>query len=218
MTKCKGRIMVDKRCAIIKKWHKEMDSTNEHLRNEVGTTGSGCGPANAERAHRRIKLAGDIPELEEFITDVPMDVNTAIDKGDNVLIETSQGFGLSLFYGTYPYVTSKDTTASMAATDIGIGPTKVNNVMIVYKAYTTRVGEGPMEIINEDNIGDYPIWQDVLEEAKKKGIKKDTINETLAEYLGEKGTVTERARRVGNFDFSLAKYSAMILYWLTIMF
>jgi len=210
LTKIKGRIFLDGRCAIIEEKHRKEDSSNSFLKQKVGTTGSGCGPANAERANRTIKLARDVPGLEPYLTDVPIEVNSAIDSGKEVLVEASQGFGLSLFYGTYPYVTSKDTSASMAAVDIGIGPTKVDRVMVIYKAYTTRVGEGPLDtLITEENIDNYPLWKEALRDAGNKGIT-GTVNEILSEYLGERGTVTQRVRRIGDFDLNLAKYSAMV--------
>ncbi len=210
ITKTQGRIFLDKRCAIIEQKHKEQDSSSKYLKEKVGTTGSGCGPANAERAGRTIKLAQDIPELKNYLADVPLEVNTAISSGKKVLIEASQGFGLSLFYGTYPFVTSKDTSASMAACDIGVGPTRIKDVIVIYKAYTTRVGAGPMEnLIDEENIKDFPVWQEILKEAKAKGLT-GTVNEILSKQLGERGTVTGRARRIGAFDYRLAKYSAMV--------
>ena len=211
LTESEGRVYLDKRCAIIEEKHKKQDVADEHLSKNIGSTGSGCGPANAERAHRTIKLAKDIPELKTYLTDVPLEVDNALNNGDDVLVEASQGFGLSLFYGTYPFVTSKDTTASMAAVDIGIGPTRVDEVIVIYKAYTTRVGEGPMEsMITEKNIHRFPLWEDVLNEAKKNGAKGKTVNDILAHYFGERGTVTRRQRRIGMFDIKLAKYSAMV--------
>lgn len=211
ITESKDRIRIDGRCAVIEKKHKKKDSSDSFLKGEVGTTGTGCGPANAERVNRKIKLAKDIAELKDYLTDVPKEINTAMDNGEDVLVESTQGFALSLFYGTYPYVTSKDTTAAMACADIGIGPTKVNDVIVVYKAYTTRVGGGPHNTeINERNIEKQPLWQDVLREAKKKGIKGKNIGGILAEYLAEKGTVTGRPRRVGFFNFELARYSSMV--------
>jgi adenylosuccinate synthase len=209
-TGTEGRIFLDRRSAIIEQKHKDLDVSNKFLKDKVGTTGSGCGPANAERANRTIKLAQEIQELSEYIADVPLEVNTALKAGEHVLIESSQGFGLSLFYGTYPFVTSKDTSASMAAVDIGVGPTNVGDVIVVYKAYTTRVGEGPMQhYITEDNIKHYPLWQDVLNEAKAKGFT-GKVSDILSHYLGEKGTVTGRLRRVGDFDYELARYSSMV--------
>lgn len=211
MTQTKGRVFVDKRCAVIEARHKEEDTRNSHLKGEIGSTGMGCGPANAERAYRTIKLAQDFPELKDYVADAAFEVNSALDRGEHVLVEASQGFGLSLFYGTYPYVTSKDTSASMAASDVGLGPTRVDDVIVVYKAYTTRVGGGVLETeINDENVKNSRLWLDVLEEAKKKGIIGEHVNEILAKYLGEVGTVTGRPRRVGDFDFKLAKYSAMV--------
>lgn len=211
LTSTQGRAFVDSRCGIIEQKHRELDRGDSFLQKEIGTTGSGCGPANAERANRKIKLARDIHELKNYLTDVPLEVNEAIDSGKEVLVEASQGFCLSLYYGTYPYVTSKDTSASMAAVDVGIGPKKVKQVIVIYKTYTTRVGEGPHRtLITEENISQYPLWQNVLKDAKKKGINGGTINDILAKYLGEKGTVTHRQRRIGDFDYELARYSAMV--------
>ena len=155
------------------------------LQQKTLPSGSGCGPANSDRVLRTIKLAKDIPELEEYITDVALATNEAIDDGKDVFIEGSQGFALSLYYGTYPFVTSKDTTASTFAADVGVGPTKVDEVINVFKAYITRVGEGP-----------FPTEMP-QEEAENKG---------LEEY----GVVTGRKRRVGYFDMELANESCMI--------
>lgn len=181
----KNRAYVDYRCAIIEKEHKEQDRASDYLSKNIGTTGTGCGPANAARVMRIAKLAKDIKELSSYTTDVPAEVNGALKDDKDVFIEGSQGFGLSLYYGTYPYVTSKDTTASTAAADVGVGPTRVDEVIVVFKSYITRVGAGPFRTeITE-------------EEADKMG---------LEEY----GTVTGRRRRIGLFDMELARESSMI--------
>ena len=176
----KERTFVDPRCAIITKDHRERDKKSEHLAKKIGSTGSGCGPANSDRVLRTVKLAKDVPELEDYLTDVSLETNDVLDNGGDVFIEGSQGFALSLYYGTYPFVTSKDTTASTFAADVGVGPTKVDEVINVFKAYITRVGEGPFptEISQE--------------EAESKNIE-------------EYGVVTGRRRRVGLFDMELAK-------------
>ncbi len=181
----KERIGIDERCAIIERRHKELDRSSSHLHEKIGTTGSGCGPANADRVMRRAMLAKDIPELEPYLTDVAAEINDALDDGKLILVEGTQGFGLSLYYGTYPYVTSKDVTASAVASDVGIGPTRVDDVIVVFKSFPTRVGAGP-----------FPTEMS-QEEAEKLG---------LVEY----GTVTGRRRRVGWFDFEFARYSARI--------
>jgi len=181
----RSRIGVDSRCAIIEDRHIMMDKKNDHLSKEIGSTGTGCGPAAAERAMRTTRQAKDLPELKDYTTDVPLEINEAINRGDNVLLEGSQGYGLSLFYGTYPYVTSKDTTASQIASDIGVGPTKIDETIVVFKAFPTRVGEGP--------------FKTQMSEEEVRRLK-----------IEEFGTVTGRARRIGLWDQKMAKYSAMI--------
>lgn len=181
----KERMCVDPRCAIISEDHINRDKSSKHLSEKIGSTGSGCGPANSDRVMRNIGLAKDVEELRDYITDVSLEINEAIENGEEVFIEGSQGFALSLYYGTYPYVTSKDTTASTFAADVGVGPTKVDEVINVFKAYISRVGEGP-----------FPTEM-TQEEAESKG---------LEEY----GVVTGRRRRIGYFDMELAKESCRI--------
>jgi adenylosuccinate synthase len=204
------RIRLDKRCAIIEEKHRQDDVKDKHLKTTVGSTGTGCGPANAERAHRTIKLAQDIPSLKGYLADVPLEVNTAISEGKNVLIEGTQGFCLSLFYGTYPFVTSKDTTASAMASDIGVGPTAIKKVFVVFKAYMSRVGSGPFATELDEQRAKSPIWKRLLADAQAKGVVGRNPNETMAEYFNEKGTVTGRLRRIGDFDFELARYACMV--------
>lgn len=184
-TGIEDRVGIDPGCAIIEEKHIEEDRSSEHLESEIGTTGTGCGPANAERANRSVRLAKEIEKLQEYIVDVPAKINQAIESGERVIIEGSQGFGLSLFFGTYPYVTSKDVSASSLAADVGVGPTNVDEVLLVLKAYISRVGEGP-----------FPT-EISPEEAEERGI---------TEYA----TVTGRKRRIGEFDFEFAKRAAMI--------
>jgi len=184
LTESGDKVGVDPQCAIIEARHIEADKAG-HLAKDIKTTGTGTGPCNAERALRKIKLAKEESKLRKYLTDVPLEVNTAIDKGKRVLIEGTQGTYLSLYHGTYPYVTSKDVTASSACADVGVGPTKVDNVILVFKAFTTRVGAGPLP--NEVS----------LEEAEKRG---------WVEY----GTVTGRPRRAAPFNIDLAKRAVML--------
>ncbi len=183
--KVEDRTGLDFRCAIIEERHINADRSSEHLSGKIGSTGTGCGPANADRVMRTARLARDVVELQPFLTDVPLDVNTAIDSGEFVLVEGTQGFALSLYYGTYPYVTSKDTSASQMAADVGVGPTKIDEVIVVFKTFPTRVGAGP-----------FPT----------------EMSQKEAESLGiiEYGTVTGRRRRIGYWDGELARYSAMV--------
>ena len=179
-----GRAFLDYNCGIIEESHREADSQGR-LKEKIGSTGSGTGPANAERAMRTLKMAKEIDELESYLTDVPLEVNSALDRNENVLIEGTQGPHLSLWHGTYPFVTTKDVTASGICADVGIGPKKVDDVIVVFKAYLTRVGTGPMP-------------GELSEE------------ETSAKGWEEFGTVTGRLRRAAEFDFGLAKRAVML--------
>lgn len=182
MFKADDRTYVDAQCGIIEQAHIDRDKSESHLKGTIGTTGTGTGPANADRALRTLKMAKDVPELSLFVEDVSNSVNFALENKEKVLVEGTQGTYLSLFHGGYPYVTSKDVTASGICSDIGIGPKMVDDVLVVFKAYVTRVGGGPLD--NELSE----------EEAKKRGWM-------------EFGSVTGRQRRAAPFDFNLAKRS-----------
>lgn len=184
MTGTEGRVGLDPQCAIIEQKHIDQDRRG-HLKNKIGTTGTGTGPCNADRALRVAKMARDVPELKPYLKDVPLLVNSALDREENVILEGTQGTFISLFHGGYPYVTSKDVCAAGICSDVGVGPTRVNEVVMVCKSYVTRVGEGPLE----GEIGP--------EEAKKRG-------------WDEYGTVTGRQRRAAPFNYGLAKRAAMI--------
>ena len=81
---------------------------------------------------RTLKMAKEIDVLAKFLIDVPLEVNSALDRNESVLIEGTQGTHLSLWHGTYPFVTTKDVTASGICADIGIGPKRVNEVIVVF--------------------------------------------------------------------------------------
>ena len=179
-----GRSFIDKHCGIIEETHLVRDSKGE-LKEKIGSTGSGTGPANADRAMRVLKLAKDFDSLSPLIVDVPLEVNSALDANEHVLVEGTQGTFLSLWHGTYPFVTSKDVTASGICADIGLGPIKVDEVIVVFKSYVTRVGTGPLD------------KELSLEDAGKKG-------------WSEFGTVTGRQRRAADFDFDLARRAIML--------
>ena len=179
-----GRSFIDKNCGIIEEKHLSSDSKGE-LKEKIGSTGSGTGPANADRAMRVLKLAKDLDSLKSLLVDVPQEINSAISSKQNVLIEGTQGTFLSLWHGTYPFVTSKDVTASGICADIGLGPKNVDEVIVVFKSYVTRVGTGPLA------------KELTLEEAQNKG-------------WSEFGTVTGRQRRAAEFDFDLARRAIML--------
>lgn len=116
-------------------------------------------------------------ELKKYVTDTSRIVNDALDQGKKVLFEGAQGVMLDVDQGTYPYVTASNPIAGGVCTGVGVGPNKIDTVVGICKAYSTRVGAGPFPTELTDEIG-------------------DQIRETGHEY----GTVTGRPRRVGWFD------------------
>ena len=184
-TGSENRTSVDYQCAMLEERHKTQECESEHLSNKIGSTKSGVGACNAERALRLVKLARQETSLRPYVTDTVAEIHQALSRGRNVMVEGTQGTFLSLYHGTYPYVTSKDVTASQACADVGIGPTDVSDVMIIFKAYVTRVGEGPLE------------GQLDREEVLRRGWM-------------EHGTVTGRERRAAPFDFKLAKRAVQL--------
>jgi len=184
-TDSENRISVDYQCAMLEDRHKTQECESDHLSNKIGSTKSGVGACNAERALRMVKLARQETSLRPYVGDTVAEIHKALSSDRNVMDEGTQGTFLSLYHGTYPYVTSKDVTASQACADVGIGPTDVDHVVIIFKAYVTRVGEGPLE------------GQLDREEVLRRGWM-------------EHGTVTGRERRAAPFDFKLAKRAVQL--------
>jgi len=121
------------------------------------------------------------------ISDTRLELNLALERGETVLLEGSQGTLLDVDHGTYPYVTSSNPTSGGAAVGSGIGPTKITTVLGILKAYTTRVGSGPFPTELFDDHGAY-----------------------LAKQGGEVGVTTGRARRTGWFDAVIARYATRV--------
>lgn len=167
----------------------------ERLRTRVG--------ASLERARSIVReMGGEIPDglerevyetldageaLLALATDTGLEIQEAVDAGKKVLLEGAQGTALDLDHGTYPFVTSSNTTAAAAATGVGVGPTLLDSVVGVVKAYTTRVGNGPLPTAFEP-----------------------AMDEKMRELGSEFGATTGRPRRCGWFDAVLARYSARV--------
>ncbi len=184
-TGCDGRLFLDPNTGVIEEIHVKREASDALLRGRIGSTLQGVGAAMSDRVLRRLRLAKDFKRLSGMLTDVPGVIHDAIKRGDNVLVEGTQGTYLSLYHGTYPYVTSRDTTASAFASEAGIGPKDVDEVIVVFKAYVTRVGGGPLE-------GELS-----ADEVARRG-------------WVERASVTGRLRRVAPFNLSLAKRAVMI--------
>jgi adenylosuccinate synthase len=156
-----------------------------------------------ERANNLLQLAGMterasydehaallervVHRLLPLAADTGLVLHQALSEGKRVLLEGAQGALLDVDHGTYPFVTSSNTTAGGAAVGAGIGPTRIDAVLGVVKAYTTRVGNGPL-----------PTTAEPAEE------------EQLRRIGGEFGAVTGRPRRCGWFDAPVVRYAARV--------
>jgi adenylosuccinate synthase len=143
---------------------------------------SGLGLEPVDRDDLKARLLEVAPKILPFAKPVWKVLNEARRAGKRILFEGAQGALLDIDFGTYPYVTSSNTLAGMAATGTGLGPTAVDFVLGIVKAYTTRVGEGPFPTELTDEVG-----------------------QRLGERGHEFGTVTGRKRRCGWFDAVLVR-------------
>ncbi|MEJ7707213.1 MAG: adenylosuccinate synthase [Nocardioidaceae bacterium] len=125
--------------------------------------------------------------LEPLVADTGLLLHEALDRGETVLLEAGQATLLDVDHGTYPFVTSSSATAGGACTGSGIAPTRVERVIAIVKAYTTRVGEGPFPTELFDDHG-------------------ELLRTTGAEF----GTTTGRPRRCGWYDAVIARYAARV--------
>ncbi len=205
-----GRVFISDRAHIILPGYRQMDKDRDASRKRpIGTTGRGIGIAYSEKAHRDgLRLADlDWPEkMAEFEGENLEYLNKYKDKliemrvdltakmfeyrNENILFEGAQGAMLDIDSGTYPYVSSGASCSAGAATGCGIGPKDLDKILGVFKAYQTRVGNGPMptEFNNES-----------------EGELCEYVRKTGREY----GVTTGRARRCGYLDLVALRYACI---------
>lgn len=164
---------------------KRIDAAKERVCDRMRDLGSEDGMAELDRAMDDALALAE--RLLALATDTGPEITEALKAGRRVLLEGAQGTALDLDHGTYPFVTSSNTTAAGAATGTGIGPTAIDAVVGVVKAYTTRVGEGPLPSAFEPEM-----------------------DERVRELGGEFGATTGRPRRCGWFDSVLARHAAQV--------
>ena len=158
---------------------------NMKVHHDILRAGLGAPDINEEQLFHELTQVGE--KIKTFIKPAWKILNQQIKKNQNILFEGAQGSMLDVDFGTYPFVTSSSTIAAAAAIGSGVAHNKIKSVLGITKAYTTRVGEGPMPTELTDNIGRY-----------------------LAVEGNEKGTVTGRDRRCGWFDAPLVKRSCIL--------
>jgi adenylosuccinate synthase len=205
------QLIVSESAHVIFPWHKHLDLLREKARgaSPIGTTGRGIGPAYEDKVARRgirvrdlldagrlarkveERLTGALDELRLLAgragTELPPLDPAAIARGARILFEGAQGTLLDVDHGTYPFVTSSNCVAGNAAVGSGLGPTEIDRVVGISKAYTTRVGGGPFPTELSDEIG-----------------------ERLRKVGDEFGSVTGRPRRCGWLDGVVLRYAARV--------
>jgi adenylosuccinate synthase len=187
------RLVIDRQAMIIDEEDRKLET---ELLSSISSTKQGVGSASARKIMNRgsklafgppVLLAGDesLTQLNKFTGDGKAEIEAAIAAGRRVLIEGTQGTALSIHHGSYPNVTSRETSASGCLADAGVGPIAIRKVYMVVRSYPIRVGgeSGPMGKVIE--------WKDVEE---RSGKPLGSLCQT------EKGTVSGKLRRVAEFD------------------
>jgi adenylosuccinate synthase len=194
-----SRVGIDRNAMIIAENDRERER-QLGLRDRLSSTLCGVGSAVARRALRGsdVELAGSAANtqswLRPFITDVSAEANSAVDQGKKVLIEGTQGSGLSLYHSShYPKATSRDTNAASFASEAGLSPRLISEIVLVFRTFPIRVAgaqAGPLR--------DELTWEQLQEESQSPF--------PLHEYT----SVTHKLRRLGRFDWEAARRAAML--------
>jgi adenylosuccinate synthase len=194
-----NRVGVDRNAMIIEESDKERERGLQ-LRERLSSTLCGVGSAVARRALRGAEVrtaeiaSKDVWWLQQMITNVSEETNSALDQGKSVLVEGTQGFGLSLYHSdSYPKATSRDTTAAGFLSEIGLSPILVTELVLVFRTFPIRVaGEqaGPLK----DEI----TWEAIQQESG------------CPHPIHEMTTVSKKLRRVARFDWDLAKRALQV--------
>ncbi len=192
------RLIIDEQAVVVTEADRRWE--RRHLKSEIGSTAQGVGRATARRvtnrfhSERACTLAKDLgasfPELKLYVGSTAERVETAYARGERILLEGTQGTGLSMFHGQYPSVTSRDTTAAGCLSEAGIGPRRVNRIVLVCRTYPIRVG---------GNSGGFSKEIDWSTVSKRSGI-------SLCELVDhEVGSRSGTKRRVGEFDWRMLR-------------
>jgi adenylosuccinate synthase len=192
-----GRLAIDPGALVIEAGDVEREAG---LRRAIGSTGTGGGAALARRIEQRespgaVRMAKDIPELSPYVRESASVLEKAQARGGRVFIEGTQGTGLSILHGSYPHVTSRDTTVGTLLAEIGVAPQLLRRVVAAFRAYPIRVGgpSGPM--------GREITWETV---AQRSGLPARLLKDA------ELGSVSGNPRRVAEFSWAQLRRSARL--------
>ncbi|AKT41796.1 adenylosuccinate synthetase [Chondromyces crocatus] len=192
-----GRLFIDPQAMVIDSHDSALEA--QMLTGAIGSTGQGVGVATSRKVLRTaaapaVQLARDVLALQPYLRSAREVLDDAFSEGRKILLEGTQGTGLSLHHGAYPYVTSRDTTVSGCLAEAGIAPSRVRKIIMACRAYPIRVqnpqggSSGPLA----GEIG----WDEV---ARRSGLDAEELRSI------EKTSTTRRDRRVGEFDWSLLR-------------
>lgn len=192
------RLIVDEQAVVITLEDQEWEE--ENLKLEIGSTAQGVGKATARRVTNRFRddracrlakdLGPEFRELKPYLGSTAERVEKAYARGEKILLEGTQGTGLSIFHGDYPSVTSRDTTVSGCLSEAGIGPRRVNRIVLICRTYPIRVGGKSGDFSKEID------WETVSERSR---IPVDELHDH------EVGSVSGTQRRVGEFDWEMLR-------------
>ena len=189
LTGTENRLVIDPHAVIIEPRHTAAERGDARMMGKIGSVGTGLGAAVRDRVDRKkLRFAKDEPRLKKYIKDIPELLNKALARGSRMLLEGTQGMKLSNLHGEYPFVTSRDTTASTFMGEAGLGPKYAGEVYAIFKPYVTRVGPGM--VANE--------------------IKDLKVLSRYHTAGREVGSVSGRLRRVGEFDMDVARQTVSI--------
>jgi adenylosuccinate synthase len=196
------RLSIDPQAMIISSQDVRVE---KGLKAAIGSTGKGVGAATARLISSRIRGPGglrtaeDVEELKPYIRHASEVLDAAYARGDRILLEGTQGSALSLYHGTYPYVTSRDTTVSGCLAEAGIPPSRVRKVLMVCRSFPIRVGNPP-------GGSSGPMSQEIswAEVARRSELRPRDLRKH------ERGTVSGNRRRVAEFDWMLLQDSARL--------
>ena len=194
-----SRLYIDAEAGILdEKFHKAEGGTEGEMHRRIGSTGEGVGPARVARINRDLNefrqfkhVAEELDLVMCMVENTPRMIADMQDNGENILIEGTQGSGLSLLHSHYPYCTSIDTNAAGIISEVGIAPASVTDVILVLRTYPIRVAgnSGPMK--NEIT------WNEL---SSRIGI----------DLTPEKTTVTKKVRRIAEWDDDLFYQSCIL--------
>jgi adenylosuccinate synthase len=196
-----NRLSIDPQAMIITE---EDMKKEESLRETIGSTQKGVGWATArkitERLPEKTYLAHNVTDLKPFVRETCPILEEAFRDHCHVLLEGTQGTGLSIHHGTYPYVTSRDTTVAGCLAEAGISPSRVRRVIMVCRAYPIRV-ESPGSGKTSGPLSQEITWKEIHQ---RSGIPYDEL------LRCERTSTTNRSRRVGEFDWVLLRKAASL--------